>query len=389
MVLFYLPLSSQCPDPGMTDNADPQITSMTFSHACLGFPAETGTIKIEWLMNINLTPNDSDPNLLVCTAPAGTWGIAVSLPGNIGAYGGIPYDFGNISDIVNGGDFDWTWDAGSSLLTGLSNVDMTLDLLIAGADPTYQGPGGEITIPVIGLTETNCDNIFSNVNVVILPNFQGGCTQAYANDNTNDAQESSMGTEIIGVLPVEFSRFQVTKDDCESVVLEWDTEIEIGNAGFEVQRSIGNTNRFEVIGFVDGNNNSSAAITYDFEDKDVSAYGGTDIYYRLKQIDHNGSSEYSDILSTSFECSRILGIEIYPNPVINELRFELDGDRSQVRVIQIVNNLGQLVKSYEVNKLDADVLDLRDLSAGMYNVKFVGAEASSLGTKQIIKLQSE
>ncbi|MCK5590997.1 MAG: hypothetical protein KAI72_03480, partial [Candidatus Pacebacteria bacterium] len=50
---------------------------------------------------------------------------------------------------------------------------------------------------------------------------------------------------------------------------------------------------FEKIGFVEGHGNSNSPKSYDFVDNNVM-YGK--LYYRLKQIDNDGSFEYSDIV---------------------------------------------------------------------------------------------
>jgi hypothetical protein len=76
--------------------------------------------------------------------------------------------------------------------------------------------------------------------------------------------------------------------------LKWITATEIDNWKFEVQRSLDGV-EWDVAGYVLGHGTSSSQNTYIFYDK--CEYSNiTNIYYRLKQIDFNDNSDYSDII---------------------------------------------------------------------------------------------
>ena len=95
-------------------------------------------------------------------------------------------------------------------------------------------------------------------------------------------------------LPVELSSFTATYID-KNINLNWRTETEVNNYGFEVERKVGNSSSsvsnpietdFEKIGFVNGNGNSNSPKEYSFIDSnppDADKY-----LYRLKQIDNDG-----------------------------------------------------------------------------------------------------
>ena len=90
--------------------------------------------------------------------------------------------------------------------------------------------------------------------------------------------------------PVELAYFTGTRTNNE-VILEWESITEIDNSGWEVERAFKRNNNYQTIDFVAslGNNNSSQYYTI----TDVlSNYGK--YFYRLKQIDINGSFFYSD-----------------------------------------------------------------------------------------------
>jgi hypothetical protein len=71
-------------------------------------------------------------------------------------------------------------------------------------------------------------------------------------------------------------------------------------------------------------------------------------YYRLKQVDFDGSYEYSDIkavtISAEGQQNREVELKLYPNPVSNQLTLEVSGKKEAGRYqLQIRNSSGRLV----------------------------------------------
>ncbi|MCS6989585.1 MAG: FG-GAP-like repeat-containing protein [Chloroherpetonaceae bacterium] len=133
-----------------------------------------------------------------------------------------------------------------------------------------------------------------------------------------------------GVAPTE-SHFQVSNDALplpveltaftgeavrEGVRLVWTTASELNNAGFEVQRRIENVgagieNDWQVLGFVKGKGTTSEAQSYSFVDRTASGK----MQYRLKQVDFDGSFEYSPIIEVEAGLPRTFELsQNYPNP---------------------------------------------------------------------------
>ena len=97
------------------------------------------------------------------------------------------------------------------------------------------------------------------------------------------------------LLPVELSALSAMIIG-SSVKLNWRTETEVNNFGFEIERSETQDARgkkWVKIGFVNGNGNSNSPKNYAFEDNNLvpGKYS-----YRLKQIDNDGQFEYSKTL---------------------------------------------------------------------------------------------
>ena len=115
-------------------------------------------------------------------------------------------------------------------------------------------------------------------------------------------------------LPVELSALSAMIIG-SSVKLNWRTETEVNNYGFEVERSETQDPRnmeWVNIGFVNGNGNSNSPKNYAFEDNSLlpGKYS-----YRLKQIDNDGQFEYSKTIEVDFNSPKKFELtQNYPNP---------------------------------------------------------------------------
>lgn len=167
--------------------------------------------------------------------------------------------------------------------------------------------------------------------------------------------------------PVELTSFTASVIN-DNVLLQWVTATEINNKGFEVQRSINNSN-FVTIGFVNGAGTSSETHSYQFVDAKVQA--GSKYQYRLRQIDLDGSESFSKVI----EVGEIAPVEFelaqnYPNPFnpSTQINFALPV-KSNV-VISLYNSLGQEITKLASGEFEAGThtlnLDASTLSSGVY-----------------------
>jgi hypothetical protein len=172
-------------------------------------------------------------------------------------------------------------------------------------------------------------------------------------------------------LPAELVNFEVFPTNEGRARLEWITSLEINNEGFEVQRSKDGI-EFETIGWIDGNGNSTNTNYYTAFDN--SPYKGQS-YYRLKQIDFDGTTAYSPIRNFFLDGkanSVDLEIEVFPIPAQDQLYVNLIGsiDGTEIQ-IELANMLGQTIlktKKAETGKRGF-VLDVSDLPRGNYLLK--------------------
>ncbi|MFK8005591.1 MAG: tyrosinase family protein [Saprospiraceae bacterium] len=155
-------------------------------------------------------------------------------------------------------------------------------------------------------------------------------------DNNNIAWKN-VNVQNSSALPIELSFFsgERIRDDIQ---LSWQTITEIQNKGFEIYRSSIN-HPWEKIGWVDGNGSSTQQHLYTFED--IQPVYGIN-YYRLKQIDFDGSVENSEIVAVEYDKSD-LKIQVFPNPSNRKFNVQIDNPFYKKMQIRINDNLGRKV----------------------------------------------
>lgn len=180
-------------------------------------------------------------------------------------------------------------------------------------------------------------------------------------------------------LPVSLTTFSAVKSG-NDVMLNWATANEVNNHYFEVQRSTDNLN-FEPVGQVKGVGNSSHTSHYDFNDLNAFAnYKGL-LYYRLKQVDFEGTSVLSNVVSVSSEKAALSSI-VVPNPFHTfPVLSVADATAGTKAVITIYNISGKAESTRELmlekgnNTISLE--EMKNMKPGLYFLNItVGSETS-------------
>ena len=173
--------------------------------------------------------------------------------------------------------------------------DMTNWVQISG---TFTAVGGEDHITVGSFWD-------DNNTVVGGPNMAGIWPTAYL--FIEDVCVTPVGgTGCTGILPVELLSFHVSEEN-GTVLLEWETATEVNNDRFEIQSSTDGTD-FETVGSVKGKGYSNEQTSYSWQDMEPEA---STMYYRLRQVDHNGLDDYSE--KVAVQLSQVAGeVKVYP-----------------------------------------------------------------------------
>jgi hypothetical protein len=226
----------------------------------------------------------------------------------------------------------WWW----SQSTGgtLTQVDLASDAIIAQYDFGGVFSAGGAEAVVIGQ-----DNL-------LLLNFQNAAIAAY----------------VLSVIPVELTSFTASLNQ-NDVTLNWTTATEINNQGFEIQRS--SNGQFERVGYVVGHGTTTEIQNYVFTETNLN--DGLH-YYRLKQIDYDGTFEYSPIQSIEVISPAVFALEQnFPNPFnpSTMINFSLAAD-SKVS-LTVFDVLGQEVAN----------LISGNLAAGSHEINFNASNVNS------------
>ncbi len=177
---------------------------------------------------------------------------------------------------------------------------------------------------------------------------------------------------IVHALPIQLASFSASVVG-SAVRLDWVTISEVNNFGFYVERS-SNSSSFERLpnSFVAGNGTTNDPQTYSFTDRNPLA---SNAFYRLQQIDLDGTVHYTEPVSVSGVTS-VGDAEIpvayvlkqnYPNPFNPSTKIEFSIPNGSFVSLKVFDMLGQEVAT----------LVSEELRQGTYAKTFVGDGLSS------------
>ena len=174
-------------------------------------------------------------------------------------------------------------------------------------------------------------------------------------------------TILQGTIPVEFVSF--TAEQIDNVVeLKWTTASELNNKGFEIQRSKLSEDKkqnWKTIGFIEGKGTTTEINSYSFIDNEVES---GKYYYRLKQIDFNGSYEYSKEVEVEVsQLNKFYLSQNYPNPFnpVTKIRYTIPRSTEYYSVLHNVT-----LRIYDVLGNEVATLVNKEKSAGEYEIEF-------------------
>ena len=216
------------------------------------------------------------------------------------------------------------------------------------------------------------------------------------NTTTNIASISGLSSfsdwtlGIDGNVPVELSSFTASAIG-KSVKLNWRTETEVNNYGFEMERKDGSAQssvgNYEKIGFIGGNGNSNSPNNYSFIDDKLSSGKYT---YRLKQIDSDGKFEYSSIVEIDLGNPTEYTLEQnYPNPFNPNTIVRFTIPEAGNVTIKLFNLLGEEIQTLLDETKDAGTYSInfsaQNLNSGVYLYKIKSGTFSQVRKMTLIK----
>jgi len=227
----------------------------------------------------------------------------------------------------------------------------------SGNYTVFNGVGSSVTVTNLAPGNTYHIAVFEY-------NDLGGANLAYLTVNP------ARGTAILGSLPVTFIDFTATVIN-KKVLLQWSTAQEFNSARFEVERNADGIS-YEKIGSVAAAGNSSTRRDYSFTDN--SALNGK-YFYRLRQVDIDGRSVYSKVVSIDIKTIDLF--TLMGNPVKSQLRISINKEVQQEFTISLFDMSGKLMKKQTMKNHNIVTVDVSQLNAGVYIIQLVAGNNSS------------
>ena len=170
--------------------------------------------------------------------------------------------------------------------------------------------------------------------------------------------------ELDNVVPVELVSFTCEVNN-PNIKLHWITASELNNQGFEVERKTSESNIWQTIGNLPGKGTTTNSTDYYFNDDNLAPA----VYnYRLKQIDYDGSIEYSHVINADLTIPITFTLEQnYPNPF----------NPSTSISYSIPNNSFVSLKVYDILGNEVVTLVNKTQAAGNYNISFDASNLSN------------
>ena len=362
---------------------------------------DVSSIAIGATSTRNIYAGTSNGRILATTDNGATWATTA----------GFPYVSGLAVDITN----DNVCYAGFSGFSSGVHVYKTTNGGATWSNVTGNFPN--IPVLCIVLRTTTPRTLFLGTDLGVYKSTDDGSTWASFNNGMPTLAVFDMkykeGTQILlaathgrgcwtfdygGALPIELASFTAASGPVSGVHIAWKTLSEINNYGFEVQRSAAVADGFSTLpgGLVRGHGTTLAPQLYAFDD--ASAGPGT-WYYRLKQIDLNGSIHFVEPVRAEAAAGNVAAggsappefalLQNHPNPFnpSTTIRFDLASDRDVS--LKVYNALGQVVSELVSGHRPAGkysiVWDASGFASGVY---FYRLEAGSfVQTKKLIVLR--
>jgi len=223
--------------------------------------------------------------------------------------------------------------------------------------------------------------------------FGGGILQLAANDfygrpspdNDNFYFDNYTVTDLLGV-PVELTSFTANVGNNGNVVLNWSTATETNNHLFEIERRAEQGEYF-AIGYVNGAGTTTEPQNYSYTDNNVQT---GKYYYRLKQVDFNGTFEYTNEIEVDVTAPLSFNLEQnYPNPFNPSTNIKYSVPEAGNITLAVYNTVGEevavLVNGYsEAGHFEVS-FNASNLPSGVYLYKL--QSANSIQTKKMMLLK--
>jgi photosystem II stability/assembly factor-like uncharacterized protein len=289
---------------------------------------------------------------------------------------------GRIKKTVTGGDVWIIQDGGTT-------QNLYAVYFVNGDTGWIAGEGGLVKWTTDGGVTWETQNSFTTQTLRSLW-FLGG-SHGYAVGANSTLREYGFNP-----LPVQLAYFTATVVNGNSVRLDWRTISEVNNYGFEVQRAMNAPTGFVTLpgSFIPGHGTTNEPQVYSYLDQNVP-YGR--LYYRLKQIDLDGTFHHSEPISVDVLTDVPEGTtpsfyalkQNYPNPFNPTTTIEFSIAQEGFVSLKVYSTLGEEVATLVSEDLRAGnyrrTFDASGLASGVYLYKL--SAGGFVQTKRLVLMK--
>ncbi len=181
------------------------------------------------------------------------------------------------------------------------------------------------------------------------------------------------------ILPIRLVSITAQQLNANSGEVNWQVGDQLNVNHYELYKSTDGVNFTIYVGSVNGSDNINA---YSITDDDLYPDGVN--YYRLKEVDNDGTVHYSSIVTINPAPNTSNNIEIYPNPVADELYISKP-QNTVIKGALIIDAIGQTLM--EVNSFNniTNSIQLNNLPTGFYELKVIDSKNQVTNLKFIKK----
>ncbi|WP_162555929.1 T9SS type A sorting domain-containing protein [Reichenbachiella versicolor] len=287
----------------------------------------------------------------------------------------------NVNGEFEAGSFNaFNGGGGEFNVASLGTATFTNDFLISAGNHSFNIDGNMNVLGNVSITGgasatvEGALNITGNLHVQSTDRIFGTGTVSAGSFNCNGRCGPNINTV---TLPVSLTFFKANTES-GLVVITWQTALEVNNDYFELYRSSNGVD-FTFIERIDGQGTTNNTTNYKVIDR--PPFDGT-VYYRLKQVDFDGTSEVFPLVSVNHTGFHELEATIYPIPFDKNDGFYVSGVEGTSFEINVFDMLGNFIGHLEPEVINNNILvntSKMDLHRGIYVVEMI------IGNQKITK----
>jgi hypothetical protein len=168
-------------------------------------------------------------------------------------------------------------------------------------------------------------------------------------------------------LPIKLLEWTAYRD-MNGVMLQWKASDEIDSKGYIVERSANGTLYTPISPLIAAQH----IFAFNYTLSDIQPLGGNN-YYRLKIIDADGKTYFSNIIQVILPV--LPALMVYPNPAREKIFIKISA-QSSISTLAVVNITGSVVKWIHASNLTIVSVDILKLSPGLYYIKTMQGQSS-------------